>query len=338
MRLIALDVHRDFCEVAIAEGRQCPCSLGGCVTTPSDARAVRAEASRSRTRWCWRRPGTRSRSPGSSSRTSLASCSPTRRRSRARRSGPKTDKIDAQHAREVARCRLSARGMGARRADARAASADRPPRAARQAAHAGEKPGARDPDPQPQPAPANERSVRRRRSPLAFRSDASRGRAGDGRSLPASDLLPRHMRSPALTGRSPSTRSRSPAIRRLMTLPGISFVTAAALLGAIGDVSRFPTAGHLVSYLGLDPRVRQSGSEPARHGRISKQGPGRGAPPPRQQPGTRRTTGPLRAFGERIASGAAQDRRRRYRPQAGRYRLAHAQPRRGRLRPPLARA
>jgi transposase len=39
----------------------------------------------------------------------------------------------------------------------------------------------------------------------------------------------------------------SPAMRRLMTLPGISFVTAAALLAAIGDVSRFPSAGHLVS-------------------------------------------------------------------------------------------
>jgi len=66
----------------------------------------------------------------------------------------------------------------------------------------------------------------------------------------------------------------SPEMRRLMTLPGVSFVTAAALMAAIGDISRFPTARQLVAYLGLDPRVRQSGSEPARHGRISKQGPG----------------------------------------------------------------
>ncbi len=66
----------------------------------------------------------------------------------------------------------------------------------------------------------------------------------------------------------------SPEMRRLMTLPGVNFVTAAGLLAAIGDAKRFPTARHLVSYLGLDPRVRQSGSEPARHGRISKQGPG----------------------------------------------------------------
>src|SRR5215212_42794 len=91
-------------------------------------------------------------------------------------------------------------------------------------------------------------------------------------------------------------------LRRLLTLPGVNFVTACALLAAIGDARRFPSARQLVSYLGLDPRVRQSGSEPARHGRISKQGPGE----------TRhvlveaawhaaRTTGPLRAFHERIA-------------------------------------
>jgi transposase len=95
----------------------------------------------------------------------------------------------------------------------------------------------------------------------------------------------------------------SEQMRRLMTLPGVSFVTAAALMGAIGDVRRFPTAAHLVSYIGFDPRVRQSGSEPARHGRISKQGPGevrhllveaaRHAA---------RTYGPLRVFAERVAS------------------------------------
>ncbi len=95
----------------------------------------------------------------------------------------------------------------------------------------------------------------------------------------------------------------SPELRRLLTLPGVNFVTACALLAAIGDIRRFPTARQLVGYLGLDPRVRQSGSEPARHGRISKQGPGE----------TRhvlveaawhaaRTTGPLRAFHERVSA------------------------------------
>ncbi|HET7855103.1 MAG TPA: IS110 family transposase [Gaiellaceae bacterium] len=95
----------------------------------------------------------------------------------------------------------------------------------------------------------------------------------------------------------------SPEMRRLMTLPGVSFVTAAALMAAIGDVSRFPTARHLVSYLGLDPRVRQSGSEKARHGRISKQGPGEARHVLVEAAWhAERTYGPLRVFAERIAA------------------------------------
>ncbi len=65
----------------------------------------------------------------------------------------------------------------------------------------------------------------------------------------------------------------SAEMRRLLTLPGVNAVTAAALMTAIGNIGRFPTPRHLVSYLGLNPRVLQSGSEPARHGRVSKQGP-----------------------------------------------------------------
>src|SRR5205823_3135404 len=92
-------------------------------------------------------------------------------------------------------------------------------------------------------------------------------------------------------------------IRRLMTLPGVSGVTATAMLAAIGDVSRFPTAEHLVGYLGLSPRVQQSGSEPAKHGRISKQGPGpvRGLLVEAAWHAAR-TTGPLRAFHQRVAA------------------------------------
>ncbi len=64
----------------------------------------------------------------------------------------------------------------------------------------------------------------------------------------------------------------SAEIRRLMTVPGLDATTAAALMAAIGDVSRFPTPRHLVGYLGLDPRLRQSGVSKARQGRISKEG------------------------------------------------------------------
>jgi transposase len=64
----------------------------------------------------------------------------------------------------------------------------------------------------------------------------------------------------------------SPQIKRLMTVPGVNVIAAATFLAAVGDVSRFATSRRLVGYLGRDPRVRQSGSTPATHGRISKQG------------------------------------------------------------------
>ena len=65
---------------------------------------------------------------------------------------------------------------------------------------------------------------------------------------------------------------RSADARRLLTVPGVNVICAAEFLAAIGDIRRFRSSRRLVAYLGLDPRVRQSGSEPARGGRISKQG------------------------------------------------------------------
>jgi transposase len=60
-------------------------------------------------------------------------------------------------------------------------------------------------------------------------------------------------------------------VRRLMTIPGVGAITALALVAVIGDVTRFPSPRHLVGYLGLDPRVRQSGEKKARHGHISRE-------------------------------------------------------------------
>lgn len=57
-----------------------------------------------------------------------------------------------------------------------------------------------------------------------------------------------------------------------MTVPGVNVICAATFLAAIGDIRRFRDPRQLVAYLGLDPRVRQSGSAPAKSGRISKQG------------------------------------------------------------------
>src|SRR4051812_34347174 len=61
-------------------------------------------------------------------------------------------------------------------------------------------------------------------------------------------------------------------LRRLLTIPGVDATTAATMMATIGRIHRFPTPRHLVGYVGLDARVRQSGNHAARHGRISKQG------------------------------------------------------------------
>jgi transposase len=63
-----------------------------------------------------------------------------------------------------------------------------------------------------------------------------------------------------------------PEIRRLMTVPGVNLISAASFIAAVGDPKRFMTSRKLVAYLGLDPKVRQSGEAPARSGRISKRG------------------------------------------------------------------
>src|SRR5271168_4337303 len=59
-----------------------------------------------------------------------------------------------------------------------------------------------------------------------------------------------------------------------MTIPGVDMVVALAIAAAIGDVGRFEQSQKLVSYLGLNPSVRQSGPGPAYQGRITKQGRG----------------------------------------------------------------
>jgi len=63
----------------------------------------------------------------------------------------------------------------------------------------------------------------------------------------------------------------SEEIRRLMSVPGVNLVSAATFVATVGDIGRFPSPKRLVSYVALDPRVRQSGQAPARHGQISKQ-------------------------------------------------------------------
>jgi transposase len=58
----------------------------------------------------------------------------------------------------------------------------------------------------------------------------------------------------------------------LVTIPGIGPVLAAAILGEIGDISRFPTGVKLVAYAGIDPTVRESGEFTGTRNRMSKRG------------------------------------------------------------------
>jgi transposase len=93
----------------------------------------------------------------------------------------------------------------------------------------------------------------------------------------------------------------SPEIRRLMTVPGVNVIVAASFLAAIGGVGRFENPRKLVGYLGLDPRVRQSGIGPATHGRISKQGSLRARHALVEASwSTVRQPGPMRAFYQRV--------------------------------------
>jgi len=92
-------------------------------------------------------------------------------------------------------------------------------------------------------------------------------------------------------------------VKRLMTIPGVDATVALSIVAAVGDFHRFPRPEQLVSYLGLNPRVHQSGSQPASHGRITKHGRAhaRGMLVEAAWVAVK-TPGPLRAFYERIRS------------------------------------
>jgi transposase len=94
-----------------------------------------------------------------------------------------------------------------------------------------------------------------------------------------------------------------PEIKRLMSVPGVNVISATTFLAAIGHIDRFKDPRKLVGYLGLDPKVRQSGPGPATSGHISKQGSAsarwalvEAAWSAVRQPG------PLRAFYQRVRS------------------------------------
>lgn len=88
---------------------------------------------------------------------------------------------------------------------------------------------------------------------------AARGIDADGTAGPAA-------------GTGPDAAVR-PAIDRLDEIPGIARHTAQVVIAEIGlDMTRFPTAGHLVSWAKLSPRTIQSGAR-SRGGKTGKGNP-----------------------------------------------------------------
>ncbi len=58
----------------------------------------------------------------------------------------------------------------------------------------------------------------------------------------------------------------------IKSVSGVGNIDGAIIFGVIGDIRRFPDASKLLSYAGLDSRIRQSGRFQAKSTRMSKRG------------------------------------------------------------------
>jgi len=68
-------------------------------------------------------------------------------------------------------------------------------------------------------------------------------------------------------------RKHEPKTQKLLqTIPGVGPQTAVTCVSEIGDIKRFPDAQKLTAWLGLDPRVHQSGTSINGKGYITKRG------------------------------------------------------------------
>ena len=131
----------------------------------------------------------------------------------------------------------------------------------------------------------------------------------------------------------------SSEVKRLMTIPGVDATVALSIVAAVGDFRRFRRPEQLVSYLGLNPRVKQSGGS-ARQSRPDHQaGPrarsrdaGRGGVVSRQD-----ARAAARLLSARVLASRDADRRGRDRAQARGAVLDDDRARRGlRVRAPVA--
>ena len=89
------------------------------------------------------------------------------------------------------------------------------------------------------------------------------------RCLSIIDLLEMHIRD--LSAEIKRIAGESQEAKWLMSVPGIGYFSAIAILAEIGDVSRFENDEKLCGYAGLVPSTHQSG-DLLLHGKITRQG------------------------------------------------------------------
>ncbi len=58
----------------------------------------------------------------------------------------------------------------------------------------------------------------------------------------------------------------------ILSIPGISYVTAAIILSEIGNIDRFESSSKLLAFAGLEPSTHQSGNYTSDHSRMVKRG------------------------------------------------------------------
>lgn len=59
---------------------------------------------------------------------------------------------------------------------------------------------------------------------------------------------------------------------KLLSVPGISLIACAIILGETNNIDNFSTSKKLLAFAGLDPKIRQSGNFNASSCRMSKKG------------------------------------------------------------------
>lgn len=137
---------------------------------------------------------------------------------------------------------------------------------------------------------------------MAAGARARHRRAGDGRRRPApARVRPRRARPRQTCDRRAGARlDRDPPAD---DDPGRRCYDRGGADGPDRDIGRFPTPRDLVGYLGLDPRLRQSGVAKPRQWRISKEGSAAARHALVESAWVAaRAPGPLRAFAERTAA------------------------------------